>query len=185
MAFNASQPRDARGRFVSAGVTRDHVVRVLKPTTGSKLVDSGVTEEHRISVKSSRVRKYAGHETVGSYVAAHPKGRATALRTLAVDHKAGRIGFEAPIAAKTAARADAGFDAEKVAGHVSALKAASGSDRFAGVLKDVESSSAAHVKEVAKRFVGAAKASKSANISAMNDVHLQIVRFQNKLRAVE
>lgn len=105
MAFNINQPRDARGRFVSTGVTSDHIVRVIKSKANitrdhvvhvvdtTKLTDLGITDAHRIAVKSSRVRKYKGHETVGSYVKAHPKGRAAALRTLAADHKAGRIEF--------------------------------------------------------------------------------------------
>ena len=94
----SNQPRDARGRFVLSGVTREHIVRVVKPRAPrtSKLEASGITESHRIAVISKRVRKYKGHETVGSYVASHPKGRATALRTLAADHKAGRIAFETP-----------------------------------------------------------------------------------------
>lgn len=96
MAFNVNQPRDARGRFVSTGVTRDHVVRVVKP----KLDESGITDAHRIVVKSARVRKYKGHETVGSYASTRPRGRATALRTLVADHKAGRIAFEAPMSAQ-------------------------------------------------------------------------------------
>lgn len=65
-------------------------------TVGAKrLAESGVGGDHGIMVNSSRVRKYRGHDTVESFVAAHPKGRAHALRTLAADHKAGRISFAA------------------------------------------------------------------------------------------
>ncbi|MFE1598201.1 anti-CBASS protein Acb1 family protein [Methylobacterium sp. ID0610] len=63
---------------------------------GRALAESNVGGDHAIVVRSPRVRKYQGHDTVESFVAAHPRGRAHALRVLAADHKAGRIGFAAP-----------------------------------------------------------------------------------------
>lgn len=66
-----------------------------KETAGqAALKTSGVSGNDRIEVLSSRVRKYAGFTTVEEFVSKHPKGRAYALRVLAADHKAGRIGFK-------------------------------------------------------------------------------------------
>ena len=113
-AFNAAlHPRDGHGRFrQTAGDQSKPAPRrrggegAKRETVGQKaLKSSNVTGNDTIEVLSNRVRKYKGFTTVESFVANHPKGRAYALRTLAADHKAGRIGFSA-----TSAGAAAGKD---------------------------------------------------------------------------
>jgi hypothetical protein len=103
---NALHPRDGHGRFRDSGnaqrprPSRGGGEQKPKETVGEKaLKTKGVTGEDTIQVLSSRVRKYKGFTTVESFVSTHPKGRAYALRMLAADQKAGRIGFVATDAA--------------------------------------------------------------------------------------
>ncbi|KNY20370.1 ADP-ribosyltransferase [Methylobacterium sp. ARG-1] len=111
---SAKHPRAMGGRFGSKGGAGETSPKKL--TVGAeRLKTSGVTAQDKIVVLSGRVRKYQGHDTVESFVASHPKGRAHALRLLAADHKAGRIGFgDAQKAADTAkASAAAKYDETK------------------------------------------------------------------------
>lgn len=97
-AFDSSKhPRGSNGRFGNGGAAK---------TVGEAHMQAhGVQGHDKIVVHAAKVRKYKGHDTVESYVAGHKNGRAYALRQLAADHGAGKIGFkpgEAP-AAKTKA----------------------------------------------------------------------------------
>ncbi len=93
--FDESQVRRVGGRFAPKGGAGERpAARPPRQTVGARhLEEHNVGGEHGIVVNSARVRKYRGHATVESFVAAHPKGRAHAMRVLAADHKAGRIGF--------------------------------------------------------------------------------------------
>lgn len=99
-AFNeALHPRDANGRFKVSGNAKPRGGKSddsqPKELVGQeRLKTSGVSGDDTIEVLSKRVRKYQGATTVEQFVANHPKGRAYALRVLAADHKAGRIGFK-------------------------------------------------------------------------------------------
>lgn len=100
-AFNeALHPRDANGRFKVSGNAKPRGGKggdgQRKELVGQeRLKTSGVAGDDTIEVLSKRVRKYQGATTVEQFVANHLKGRAYALRVLAADHKAGRIGFKA------------------------------------------------------------------------------------------
>lgn len=102
--FNPDQPRRSDGRWGS-GAGRSLVGQVY-------LDAQKVGGSHTITVHSSRVRKYAGHSTVESFIAGHKRGRAAAMRELTADHAAGRISFgqpetgESPAAAKPKHPAD-------------------------------------------------------------------------------
>ncbi|MGE7415456.1 anti-CBASS protein Acb1 family protein [Methylobacterium tarhaniae] len=95
--FDESKVHRVGGRFASKGGTGEPTApRPPRQTVGARhLEEHNVGGDHGIVVNSARVRKYRGHDSVESFVAAHPKGRAHALRTLAADHKAGRISFAA------------------------------------------------------------------------------------------
>lgn len=93
----SKHPRGPHGKFAAkpGGPTK-----TPKETVGAKhLKDSGVSGSDRIVVQSKRVKKYAGHNTVESFVESHAKGKAHALRILAADHKAGRIKFQGKVTA--------------------------------------------------------------------------------------
>jgi hypothetical protein len=106
--FDAKHPRAAGGRFGSKGGTEKPGRKLIGE---ERLKTSGVTVDDAIEVLSSRVRAYQGAKTVRDFVEDHPKGRAYALRKLAADHKAGRIGFKgAAQAPKQAAGSGAAID---------------------------------------------------------------------------
>lgn len=88
--FNATKhPRSAGGRFGESDSPA--APKLTKGAAYLKAANVGGADT--IKVLSSRVRKYAGHASVESYVGGHANGRAYALRVLAADHAAGRIAF--------------------------------------------------------------------------------------------
>lgn len=65
------------------------------PVNESRMQDAGVTDTSKIRVLDPSSKRWSDGETVGDYVARLGGDRITALRRLAREHKAGRIGFEA------------------------------------------------------------------------------------------
>lgn len=106
----ALHPRGPGGRFAAKPKAENAASKPAGSTRqlvgDERLKTSGITGADEIHVLSKRVRKYQGHATVEAFVASHPKGRAYALRTLAADHKAGRIGFNAATATEAPAKAN-------------------------------------------------------------------------------
>jgi hypothetical protein len=116
----ALHPRGVGGKFVDKpdeGKVAKGKGAAPKPARetvgGVALKTSGVSGNDRIDVLSSRVRKYNGFSTVEEFVSSHPKGRAYALRVLAADHKAGRIGFRGAAEDGTPKRIDPPSQAAK------------------------------------------------------------------------
>lgn len=68
MAFSSTEQRDAQGRFVSSGVTRDHVVRVRKGitrdhvvrVTGEEPAQAGHAERVTAWIKSAEIQERIG-----------------------------------------------------------------------------------------------------------------------------
>ena len=118
--WNPDQLRAANGRWGLGGSTIGSAFLAAEKITG----------DHKILALSKRVTKYAGHDTVESYVANHKRGRAHALRQIAADHKSGKIALQAPepaaaVAKDLTAQSDlpsVGTDARKF--HDGMLKAA-------------------------------------------------------------
>lgn len=82
------------GQFSSTG---GGGAKPKKESVGAqKLKALGVGHDHILVAGTSNTKKYDAYKTVKDYVDAHPKGKETALRILAMDYLSGHIKFKHP-----------------------------------------------------------------------------------------